>query len=96
MIKDLSFMDIKLVQQLGKVMNEDLRIEIVKREKHQEKITYLAHSVDILDHLYGKVLNVRPDEPDWEEEIISFCRKAMDVVHFMLCFISMVFLQTKT
>ena len=57
-----------MVQQLGKVMNEDLRIEIVKMVKRSGEghIPSSFSIVDILDHLYGKVLNVRPDEPDWE------------------------------
>ena len=57
-----------MVQQLGKVMNEDLRIEIVKMVKRSGEghIPSSFSIVDILDYLYGKVLNVRPDEPDWE------------------------------
>ena len=49
-------------------MNEDLRIEIVKMVKRSGEghIPSSFSIVDILDHLYGKVLNVRPDEPDWE------------------------------
>lgn len=48
-------------------MNNDLRIKIVELVYNagEGHIPSSFSIVDILDHLYGNVLNVKPDDPNW-------------------------------
>ena len=48
-------------------MNQDLRKKIVEMVKRSGEghIPSSFSIVDVLDYLYGNVLNVRAEEPDW-------------------------------
>lgn len=50
-------------------MNNDLRVKIAEMVKASGEghIPSSYSIVDILDYLYGNVLNVKPDQPDWDQ-----------------------------